>query len=224
MSYTNNSLFSAPYVKSESELFPNRKYELKSDLVSQTNDIVFLGERRYYLNKSKCKFVSIGLSYVNDYIPHIKLSGYKRGEIFFKWSEWSHFLSYQGIITNYLYSHDKPESINTEDFSIDFEQFSNIRVIKITKSDGFLYLGYETICKLWELLPLIKYRADMLTRQQFGNYFRVLQRGLRNQGGNVFVNADNILKPEENPNSENLSLVMEFMNLYPDMFERECTN
>lgn len=204
--------------------FPCYKFECGNSPMSEEirNDTVIIGERKYNLNKSKSKFVSVGLAYNFGFTPSIQLSGNKNNQIVFDESEWNHLLSYQGIITSYLYSNDKTEAINAGKFSLQFEQFSNIRVIKILKDNRYIYLGYETVCKLWELLPLVKYRIEMLKRQQFANYFKILQKGLQNQVGNVFVNALNILRPQENPNSENVSIVMELIHMYPEVFEDEC--
>lgn len=195
-----------------------------NDLVTPENkkEFVVLGERLFSLNKSKSKNVSVGLAYEYGYAPCIKLSGNRGDIIIFDENEWNHFLSYQGVITNYLYSNHKEESVNTSKFCIDFQQISYARIIKISKNNSAVYLGYESVCKLWELLPLIRYRIDFVKRQQFSNYFRVLQKGLENQSGNVFTNTLNALRPQDNPNSENLSTVMEFIYMYPDVFESEC--
>lgn len=186
-------------------------------------NLVVIGERTLSLNKSRSKFVSVGLSYDYGFQPCIKLFGDHIKCVIFSESDWDLFLSYQGIITNYLYTNDRCEKIDAAHFCIDFECISTTRVIKISKNNSYIYLAYESVCKLWEFLPLIKYRLECIKRMQFKNYFAVLQRGLKRQSGNVFVNATNIIQPNENYNSENISLVMELMYVYPDVFELECT-
>lgn len=204
---------------------PDFKFNLFEDLpptLQNKNDLVVLGERIYKLNKSKCKFISTGLSYDMCYTPCVKMSGNKNDVIVFDENEWAQFITNESIITNYLYSNDKVEPIRAGSFSIYFEQISASRVIKIWKNNSHVYLGFESICKLWELLPLVKYRVDMIKRLQFANYFKIVQKGLQRQGGNVFENVKNLLPPSENSNSENFGMLMELMYIYPDVFETEC--
>lgn len=212
-----NNLFNLPHYKFDCDnIIPI------SEENSYKSESIILGERRFNLNKSKCKFVSVGLAYDLGYEPCIKLSGNKSNQVVFNENEWNNFLTYQAIIMNYLYSNDKTETINAGTFSIQFEQFSNIRVVKILKDNCYIFLGYETVCNLWELLPLVKYTVNTLKNQQFANYFGILQKGLQKQNGNVIMNALNILRPQENPNSSNISMVMEFIHIYPEIFQQEC--
>lgn len=210
-----SSIFSLPELKSDlSENLPQA--------CQNKSDLVVIGERKYQLNKSKSKFVSTGLSYDYWYAPCIKLTGNRLDTIIFEESEWNDFLRYQGIITNYLYTNDKAEQIDAENFTIQFEKISYSRVIKIVKNNSYIYLGYESICKLWEALPLIKYRIEMLKRQQFASYFKIVQNGLQRQSGDVFENAMNLLKPLENCNNDNVCMLMELIYIYPEIFEVEC--
>lgn len=205
--------------------YPEINFELSEYLPSTSqnkNDLVVIGERRYQLNKSRSKFVATGLSCDFSYTPCIKLTGNKMDTIMFDEDEWNQFLTYQGIITSYLYSNDKADAINAGSFCVQFEKISYSRVIKVIKNNSYIYLGYESICKLWELLPLVKYRIEMLKKQQFSSYFKVVQKGLQRQDGDVFENAMNLLQPRENCNSENVCMLMKLIHVYPDTFQAEC--
>lgn len=184
---------------------------------------VVIGEQRYALNKSECKFVSVGLSYGSAYVPCIKLSGHNNIQVVFDENDWKKFLSHQGTITNYLYYNEITHVIHEDNFSIDFVELSIGRLIKISKGNNYIYMAYETICGLWEILPLVKYRIETIKNQQFTNYFKILQRGLQNQTGDIFENALNILKPEDNPNSQNICMILELIYIYPDIFEKQCS-
>lgn len=187
------------------------------------NEFAILNESKFPLNKSKSKHVSVGLSSSFDYKPSIQLLGNKNDYIVFNDYEWNVFLSYQGIITNYFYSNNKIDVIDAGQFSIFFETYSGVKVVKLVKNKVAVYLGYESICKLWELLPLVKYIADKRRRQQFATYFNVLKCGLRSQAGDKLVNALKTIQPLDNPNSENISTVLELIYLHPNIFERECS-
>lgn len=203
--------------------FPELNFDLSFLSPQIKNEAVIIGERRYHLNKSKCKFVSVGIGRDYGYEPCISIMGTKKDVITFNEEEWEALLQYQGVITNYLYSNVLTEPISKDQFSIFFEKISSTKVIKVWKNNSSVYLGYETVCKLWELLPLIKYRVGVLKIQQFATYYKVLQEGLQSQKGNVFVNASNVLKCTENCPTENVCLVQEIMYMYPDIFEGECS-
>jgi hypothetical protein len=187
----------------------------------QIKKTVTIGERRFPLNKSRSKFVSVGLVNTCEYSPCIQLSGIKGECLIFSESEWDELLEYQGVITNYLYTNEKAQNINGWSFSIHFEFISSARVVKLFKDDTYIYLGYETICKLWELLPLIKYTIKLFKNQQFMTYFRVIKISLKNRPNQVETATD-ILQATEGFPTENPSLVWELLTLYPDVFEQEC--
>lgn len=191
------------------------------DSQRRKSEIVVIGERAFPLNKSRCKYVSVGMTPEYNYDPCIRIMGNKGDLIMFSEYDWMDFLTYQGVITNYLYTNDAADPIQFGNFKISFEQISSSRIIKIWKNEAYVYLGYETVCKLWELLPLIKYRIEMLKKLQFVNYFNLFKKSVQYQCGNIFVNASRILDSGENCPTENVCLVLEFMNLYPDAFEDE---
>lgn len=200
----------------------SQSYDLCNDNLFKEKPLVTLGERRFYLNNSKCKFVAVSLCYDFGLIPCVQISGNKNDHVVFNEVEWKDFLSYQGLITNYLYTDECPDPVDAGKFSLDFKQLPFAKVVKISKDNSYVYLAYDTICTLWDLLPLIKYRIDILKRQQFGNYFKILSAGLRNMSGDVVTNTLKLLQPEENPNSENISMIMEFLYLYTELFKEEC--
>lgn len=201
----------------------NSSYNLFDDSLFKKSDSVVLSGRRFYLNKSKYKYVIVGLACDNNYKPCIKISGSKGGEIIFDESEWNHFLSYQGIITNYLYSNDKIDMIDDGRLSLEFIQLPYAKIVKVTKDNSNICLTYESICTLWNILPLITYRINILKNQQFDNYFKILHRSLQNGDGDgdIVINALNLIQPQENTNSENVSTVMELIYMFPEIFKSE---
>lgn len=186
------------------------------------NDIVVLGERRYKLNNSKSKHVSTGLSRDLNYNPCVKLSGNKNDVIIFDEKEWLNFLTYQGVVTNYLYTNDRVQTIDTGNFIIKFEQISYSRVIKIIKNNSYIYFGYESICRLWEALPLVKTNIDILKRLRFQSYIKDLVEELKHKEGNIFENAAYFIEISKNCDNENIRILMELVYIYPEVFEAEC--
>lgn len=188
---------------------------------SASNDIL-LSERRIYLNKSKCKFVSVGLSYDLCLAPCVRISGEKNDYVTFSETEWDDFLSYQKIIDNNLHCCRPNESVDGRGFYAEFKLLPNCTIIKIIKNNTHVHLSTNTIATLWEVLPLIKYRLGMVRRLEFANYFKVLQKGLQYSGGDIISNALKILNLEENPYSENINTALEFIYSHPEVFVKEC--
>lgn len=70
----------------------------------------------------------------------------------------------------------------------------------------------KSIRKLYELIAMIKYRSDMLKKQQFTIWYKVLKKNLHIQNENVFVNAIKILNIE-------VCLLLELINVHIGVFE-----
>lgn len=131
---------------------PEYKLDLSDYLFSpmkKRNEVVMIGEQKYSINKSKNKYVSIGILHDYNFAPCITIMSIKNDAIFFSEYEWKEFLTY-------------------------FKQISSVRVLKISKDDSFVFLGYESVYKLWKLL-LLKFRTEMMKQQQFITSFKVLQ-------------------------------------------------
>lgn len=184
---------------------------------------VGLNEKQFFLNKSKSKFVGVGISYNFGYKPYIKLSGLKSDSVFFTETEWLQFLEYQGIITNYFYTMDIQNPIKHGNITLSFEKVNTSFFIKVQKDLNYVSLAFDTVCTLWNTLPLIKYRIDIIKRQQFSEYINNLKLRLRNKT-NLHREVMEIIRPEENLNSENISTVLEFITYYPDLFNLDNEN
>lgn len=199
-------------------------YSLNNGDIFKPKPLVTLGERRFYLNNSRSKFVGVSLSQDFGFTPCIQISGDKNNQVVFTETEWEEFLTHQGIITNYFYSDDNLDAIDVGKFFLEFKQLPYCKTIKISRQNSSVYLAHDSICTLWELLPLISYRINMLKNQQFTTYFKILKNGLRNMDGDIINNAWNLLSPENNPNNENLSTILEFLSTYPHLFKKEIEN
>ncbi|VEN48009.1 unnamed protein product [Callosobruchus maculatus] len=186
------------------------------------NAVVVLGERRYPLNKSKSKHVTIGVYPAYNYSPGIKLMGVKGDNIVFTESEWKEFLDYQNVISHNMYATDASAPILTSCCSINVTHISGTPVLKLTKDGSVIYLGYESLASLWNLLPVVNHTVELFKLQKFGNYFRVLQNGLQTQGGDLITNAANLLHSAESFPTENTTMAMEFLYVYENTFKEEC--
>nr|CAI5817817.1 unnamed protein product [Callosobruchus analis] len=61
----------------------------------------------------------------------------------------------QNIISHKLYTKEANPPINT-----------------MTKGNAVVYLAYQSISALWDLLPVVKHTVEVQKLQKFGNYFK----------------------------------------------------
>lgn len=181
-----------------------------------------LNGKVYYLNKSQSKYVNIGL-HSNNFSPCLQFGGSKCKPVMFSEEDWRCLLQYQGIITNYLYSHECSfDPIKTKNFTITFDMFEESPVIKVTQNDFYVVFGSQSIFCLWQIIPLIDYRIDILKRQNFNDYFHVLASNLRNYEGSALLDkVFKVMSTNQIPDSENVSTVLELLHMYPDDIEEK---
>lgn len=189
----------------------------------QPKDLVVIGERRFFLNKCRSKHVSVGLNYDLNFAPSIQINGNKNDLVVFTEKQFETFLDSQGIVTHNLYKNGEETILDCGAFVLEFKKISGSLVLKILKDNSTVYLAYDTVCMLWNLLPLLKYTCDLLKRQEFQNYYKVLQRSLIGVRSNVNSEALKLLSPTELTGSNNIALCLEFISLYPQVFEEDCT-
>jgi hypothetical protein len=159
---------------------------------------VLLNSTTFFLNKSRTKYVSVGLSVGSHYNPVIHLCGNRNQHVSFHEEDWNLFLQYQGLITNYLFSNEdtrewNPITLNHK--TLHFETFNSRRNIKIVDKDVVLWLGSETVFTLWELLPLIINRMEILKKQEFFVFYDNLIRNLCTMSGDIIENVQFAMKP-----------------------------
>lgn len=182
---------------------------------SKVDDSSIISAKRYYLNKSQTKFINIGLSVEYNFEPHIQIGGKNNQSILLTEEEWNSILQYQGVISCYSCSYNNfNDPIYIQKVAIYFEKLEQIPLIKIVKGDGYIYLGNESVCKLWELVPLIDYRLDILRKQKFNTYLNFFKSSGPLEEDSLQKIQDN-LSIKDHPNSENVSTMLECLICYP---------
>lgn len=179
---------------------------------------ITVNERKFHLNKSKSKYVSVGLSYDLGFQPCITFSGNKTRPVVLTEFEWRDFLQYQGLLTNYFYCRESFTPLTTPAFTISFESYNDVKYIKLENKQGdYICFGTESIAQLWLLIPLIDYRLNTLKRQDFQNYFNTKLAAAQNKNGDVCEQILNVVAPLNNPDSENVSTMMELVCQHPSL-------
>lgn len=189
---------------------------VKSDKY-QGNELILLNQRAYDLNKSKTKTVAVGLSPKHDLKPVVKITGVKHHQcVVFSHRDWESFLKNQGLMTNYFITPDEFwHPIVGKMFTIDFTTYNGVKIIKVhTGKDLEVLLGYESLRCLWDLLPLIGYKIEMLESQQFDAYYNNI---VKNRNSDLFgPSTSSSVVNQTNQDNENVYAMMEMMQYYPD--------
>lgn len=186
---------------------------------------VVVNEKTYHLNKSKSKFVTVGLAYDFGFQPCITFSGNKSKTLLLSEYEWKELLQYQGLLTNYFYTQEVTAPLTTSALTISFENYNDVKYIKLEdRHNSYVCFGIESVCQLWMLLPLIEYRLDMLRKQDFQNYFNCKLNIAVNKNGDIYQQIINVISAASNPDSENVSTMMELLFQHPNLpdFVQKC--
>ena len=186
---------------------------------SKKRNGALINESIYYLNKSKSKWVSVGLSVERKYDPIIKLGGCKNNQnVIFNEDQWISFLNNQGIMLSFIYSNGFGwQPMQGKGFEIHFVFINESRIIKITQGDANeVFLAGDTINELVSLTNLIKYRFDMLKSQEFSIYYNIIFSGISIRNGDLLKNVYDVISPLTNTNSVNVCCVLELLNFYPE--------
>lgn len=158
---------------------------------------LLLNATSYPLNKSRTKFISVGLSSYGSFSPAVVINGQRGDWVYLDQSEFKALVENQGVICNYFCSEGfYPQlGVNLSCIKkISFVTVARKKVILLQQRGGpEVYLGSESLSECWELLPLLEYKMELLQNQEFGNFYSSLISGIWNMPGNIKDNIENVL-------------------------------
>lgn len=177
-------------------------------------------QRTYPLNKSRSKFATVGLSCSGSFGAVVVLHGQKNDWVLLDEVELKTLCEYQSIIRSYYYSggdfQHQPVVINNLK-KICFRAFGAKKVILLQELCGSeVYLGIESVVELWELLPLINYRKEVLKSLEFSKFYSNIIRGVASLPGDCKSNIESVLL-NLNINSENVLCMREMLKYAEDI-------
>lgn len=141
---------------------------------------VLLNCSTYALNKSRSKFISVGLSSYGVFAPIVVLHGLKNDFITFEEADWKLLLENQGVITNFVYTDEgQQQMVNIGTKIACFHTIGKTRVVTFRDTSGFeICMAFESICELWDFLPIIENRTKILKDLQFYEFYIRLVKGI----------------------------------------------
>lgn len=181
---------------------------------------VLLRRRSYPLNKSRSKFVVVGLSGYTPFTPVIQLHGVKHDLVTLDETELKILFENRGAIANYFAKDVQLQSLNLSGSKkINFQTVGPVKVIcvkDLTEGGGEIYLGVESLLELWSLQHLIGYGAEMLKTLEFSTFYTSIIKSVAQISGDVKQNIESILL-NLNIKSENVECMIEMLKYCEDI-------
>lgn len=181
-----------------------------------------MNKTTYFLNKSKTKWVNIGLGREVNFHPVVQIGGAAETYTFNE-NEWFEFLENQGILANYFFTPDAISNtwqpVQTNSVTIYFKKVNWTKVIHLVRqqednSPG-IFLGSESLFELIDLVRLIEARINVLKSQDFNTFYEeALKKAIR-RSGNFIVAIYDLLRLETS--SENSCALLELLQWYPEI-------
>ncbi|KAF5278226.1 hypothetical protein FQA39_LY18379 [Lamprigera yunnana] len=158
--------------------YSNPKYNI-NDFKTGDCETMLLNQTIYYLNKSKSKWVSVGLYCPFEFASVVNIFGRSKQYVIFKEEEWIQFHEQRENINKYFQTFDtmwKPRQIGTK--TLTFEVIEKKKILKIEDmSENEVYLD------------ILSYSSG----SNFKYFYEDVIRAVAEMSGDVKINIYNII-------------------------------
>lgn len=180
---------------------------------------VLLNCSTYALNKSRSKFVSVGLSSHAPFAPLVGIHGLKNDWVIFNEVEWRLLLENQGIISNFVYTDEgQQQCFNIGTKALRFHTIASTRVVTFSDASE-VCLAFESLCDLWDFIPMVESRIQLLTALQFHQFYSSLVKGVVGLPGDYKTHMQTVLN--ELQGSENAVCMYELLKRAPHVIDAD---
>ncbi|KAF5286989.1 hypothetical protein FQA39_LY16103 [Lamprigera yunnana] len=174
--------------------YSDPKYNI-NDLKTGDCETMLLNQTIYYLNKSKSKWISVGLYYPFEFASVVKIFGRSKQYVIFKEEEWIQFHEQRENINKYFQTFDtmwKPRQIGSK--TLTFEMIEEKKILKIEDMSGNeVYLGWESVSEVWSLESVLRYRLSYSSGSNFKYFYEDVIKTVAEMSGDVKINIYNII-------------------------------
>ncbi|KAF5285663.1 hypothetical protein FQA39_LY16527 [Lamprigera yunnana] len=197
--FSNSELDSIPtscvqLAKEQIIKYSDPKYNI-NDLKTGDCETLLLNQTIYYLNKSKSKWISVGLYYPFEFASVVKIFGRSKQYVIFKEEEWIQFHEQRENINKYFQTFDtmwKPRQIGSK--TLTFEMIEEKKILKIEDMSGNeVYLGWESVSEVWSLESVLRYRLSYSSGSNFKYFYEDVISAVAEMSGDVKINIYNII-------------------------------
>ncbi|KAF5284878.1 hypothetical protein FQA39_LY16928 [Lamprigera yunnana] len=192
------------------------KYNI-NDLKTGDCETMLLNQTIYYLNKSKSKWISVGLYYPFEFASVVKIFGRSKQYVIFKEEEWIQFHEQRENINKYFQTFDtmwKPRKIGSK--TLTFEMIKEKKILKIEDMSGNeVYLGWESVPEVWSLESVLRYRLSYSYGSNFKYIYEDVIRAVAEMSGDVKINIYNIIN-RLSEKSDDVCYMLEILLFMPE--------
>ncbi|KAF5279309.1 hypothetical protein FQA39_LY18288 [Lamprigera yunnana] len=196
--------------------YSDPKYNI-NDLKTGDCETMLLNQTIYYLNKSKSKWISVGLYYPFEFASVVKIFGRSKQYVIFKEEEWIQFHEQRENINKYFQTFDtmwKPRQIGSK--TLTFEMIEEKKILKIEDMSGNeVYLGWESVSEVWSLESVLRYRLSYSSGSNFKYFYEDVIRAVAEMSGDVKINIYNIIN-RLSEKSDDVCCMLEVLLLMPE--------
>ncbi|KAF5277664.1 hypothetical protein FQA39_LY18452 [Lamprigera yunnana] len=196
--------------------YSDPKYNI-NDLKTGDCETMLLNQTIYYLNKSKSKWISVGLYYPFEFASVVKIFGRSKQYVIFKKEEWIQFHEQRENINKYFQTFDtmwKPRQIGSK--TLTFEMIEEKKILKIENMSGNeVYLGWESVSEVWSLESVLRYRLSYSSGSNFKYFYEDVIRAVAEMSGDVKINIYNIIN-RLSEKSDDVCCMLEVLLFMPD--------
>ncbi|KAF5278448.1 hypothetical protein FQA39_LY05937 [Lamprigera yunnana] len=196
--------------------YSDPKYNI-NDLKTGDCETMLLNQTIYYLNKSKSKWISVGLYYPFEFASVVKIFGRSKQYVIFKEEEWIQFLEQRENINKYFQTFDtmwKPRQIGSK--TLTFEMIEEKKILKIEDMSGNeVYLGWESVSEVWSLESVLRYRLSYSSGSNFKYFYEDVIRAVAEMSGDVKINIYNIIN-RLSEKSDDVCCMLEVLLFMPE--------
>ncbi|KAF5281366.1 hypothetical protein FQA39_LY17808 [Lamprigera yunnana] len=196
--------------------YSDPKYNI-NDLKTGDCETMLLNQTIYYLNKSKSKWISVGLYYPFEFASVVKIFGRSKQYVIFKEEEWIQFHEQLENINKYFQTFDtmwKPRQIGSK--TLTFEMIEEKKILKIEDMSGNeVYLGWESVSEVWSLESVLRYRLSYSSGSNFKYFYEDVIRAVAEMSGDVKINIYNIIN-RLSEKSDDVCCMLEVLLFMPE--------
>ncbi|KAF5274879.1 hypothetical protein FQA39_LY07061 [Lamprigera yunnana] len=196
--------------------YSDPKYNI-NDLKTGDCETMLLNQTIYYLNKSKSKWISVGLYYPFEFASVVKIFGRSKQYVIFKEEEWIQFHEQRENINKHFQTFDtmwKPRQIGSK--TLTFEMIKEKKILKIEDMSGNeVYLGWESVSEVWSLESVLRYRLSYSSDSNLKYFYEDVRRAVAEMSGDVKINIYNSIN-RLSEKSDDVCCMLEVLLFMPE--------
>ncbi|KAF5293250.1 hypothetical protein FQA39_LY13649 [Lamprigera yunnana] len=196
--------------------YSNPKYNI-NDFKTGDCETMLLNQTIYYLNKSKSKWISVGLYYPFEFASVVKIFERSMQYVIFKEDEWIQFHEQRENTYKYFQICDmmwKPRQIGSK--TLTFEMVKEKKILRIEDMCGNeVYLGWESVSEVWYLETVLSYRLSYSSASNFKHFYEDVIRAVAEMSEDANTNIYNIVN-RLLEKSDNVCCLLEVLLFMPE--------